>query len=112
MKPAGRSAACRTSGAGGFRRWWFSCCSWRRTLVVFVWPLSDAPRRTDLVAVLGAWQQLTRPATAVALVRRYPETPLLISVYDLGECPRLQQVTGDPKAVCFLPYPFTTRGEA
>ena len=81
-------------------------------LVVFVWPPSDAPARTDLVVVLGPWQQLSRPDTGAALVRRYPGTRLLISVYNARECPRLQQRTGDPQADCFVPYPFTTRGEA
>lgn len=81
-------------------------------LAVFVWPPSASPRRTDLVVVLGPWQQLSRPSTGAALVRRYPGTRLLISVYDARECPRLQQMTGDPRADCFVPYPFTTRGEA
>ena len=81
-------------------------------LVVFVWPPSDAPARTDLVVVLGPWQQLSRPETGAALVRRYPGARLLISVYDPRECPRLQQMTGDPQADCFVPYPFSTRGEA
>ena len=81
-------------------------------LRVFVWPPSDAPRRTDLVVVLGPWQQLSRPATGAALVRRYPGTRLLISVYNMGECPMLRKMTGDPAADCFVPDPFTTRGEA
>ena len=81
-------------------------------LGVFVWPPSDAPRRTDLVVVLGPWQQLSRLATGAALVRRYPGLRLLISVYDARECPMLRRMTGDPNADCFVPEPFTTRGEA
>lgn len=81
-------------------------------LAVFVWPPSDAPRRTDLVVVLGPWQQLSRPETGAALVRRYPGTRLLISVYDVRECPLLRRMTGVPEAECFVPDPFTTRGEA
>ena len=81
-------------------------------LAVFVWPPSDAPRRTDLVVVLGPWQQLSRPETGAALARRYPGTRLLISVYDVTECPLLRRMTGVPEAECFVPDPFTTRGEA
>lgn len=81
-------------------------------LAVFVWPPSDPPGRTDLVVVLGPWQQLSRPQTGGALVRRYPGTQLLISVYEAGECPVLRRLTGDPEANCFVPDPFTTRGEA
>ena len=81
-------------------------------LVVFVWPPSNTPERTDLVVVLGPWQHLSRPATGAALVRRYPGTRLLISVYDSSECPLLREMTGDPAADCFVPNPFTTRGEA
>ena len=74
-------------------------------LAVFVWP------PTDLVVVLGPWQQLTRPHTGADLLRSYPGTQLLISVYDARECPRLQQMTGDPQADCCLPY-RSPRGEA
>ena len=81
-------------------------------LAIFVWPPADPPRRTDLVVVLGPWQQLSRPATGAALVRRFPGTRLLISVFDMGECPRLRAMTADPQADCFVPDPFTTRGEA
>ena len=81
-------------------------------LAVFVWPPSDAPRRTDLVVILGPWQQLSRPATGAALVRRYPGTRLLVSVYDMSECPLLRRMTGVSTADCFVPDPFTTRGEA
>ena len=81
-------------------------------LKVFVWPQSASPMRTDLVVVLGPWQQLSRPQTGGALVRRYAGTRLLISVYDIRECPLLRKMTGDPRADCFVPIPFTTRGEA
>ena len=81
-------------------------------LLLFVRPPADSPRRTDLVVVLGPWQQLTRPQVGGELVRRYPGTRLLISVYSLAECPLLRRMTGDPGADCFVPDPFTTRGEA
>lgn len=45
-------------------------------------------------------------------MRRYPGAALFISVYDLRECPRLRAMTRDPAADCFVPDPFTTRGEA
>lgn len=81
-------------------------------LCVFMFPPADSPKAADLVVILGPWQQHSRVATGAELAHRFPGTDLLISVYDLRECPLLRRMTQVPDAFCFVPNPFTTRGEA
>ncbi len=98
-------------------RWWRFWVGLALSLValdvcVFLFPPSDAPRRTDLIVVLGPWQERGRLLEGTALAHRYPSSALYLSAYDVRECPLLRRMTDRADAQCFVPDPFTTRGEA
>lgn len=78
----------------------------------FLYPPVDSPRRTDLIVVLGPWQETGRVVEGARLAHRYPDSALYLSVYNLGECALLRRVTRRGDAQCFIPDPFSTRGEA
>ena len=98
-------------------RWWRFWVGLALSLValdvcVFLFPPSDNPRRTDLIVVLGPWQERGRLFEGTALAHRFPSSALYLSAYDLRECPLLRRMTERADAQCFVPDPFTTRGEA
>jgi uncharacterized SAM-binding protein YcdF (DUF218 family) len=80
------------------------------TATLFVWPSTNAPRRSDAIVVLGG--SGTRIQKGLALARAGYAPYLVVSVDDRAEhshCP-----TPPPKVsiICFIPDPLTTQGEA
>jgi uncharacterized SAM-binding protein YcdF (DUF218 family) len=81
------------------------------TAILFVWPATNAPRRSDAIVVLnGSGPRLQK---GFALARAGYAPYLVISILsraDGGQCP-----TASPAGVsiiCFAPNPSTTQGEA
>jgi uncharacterized SAM-binding protein YcdF (DUF218 family) len=77
------------------------------TAVLFVWPSTNTPRRSDAIVVLGG--SGLRVQKGVALARAGYAPYLAISITPNAPCP--PPPTG-VKVVCFTPNPLTTQGEA
>jgi uncharacterized SAM-binding protein YcdF (DUF218 family) len=78
--------------------------------VLFIWPATNAPRRSDAIVVLGGGG--SRLPKGVALARAGYAPYLVVSIGDPEDhigCP-----TALPKVsvICFIPVPATTQGEA
>jgi len=77
----------------------------------FVVPPSDAPRPTDLVAVLGGVDSPSRTERAREVLAEHPGAVLLVVVGQLRYCP--DRPPGASELLCVLPPdPSTTQGEA
>ena len=77
------------------------------TAVLFVWPATNAPRRSDAIVVLGG--SGPRIQKGIALARAGYAPYLVISGPDAGQCHlAIPKVT----VICIQPNPFTTQGEA
>jgi hypothetical protein len=77
------------------------------TAVLFIWPSTNAPRRSDAIAVLGG--SGLRLAKGLALARAGYAPYLLLSGYAGTKCPAPPHHV---KVICFDPHPDTTQGEA
>ncbi len=77
------------------------------TAVLFVWPATNAPRRSNAIVVLGG--SGPRALKGIALARAGYAPYLAISDPDRATCPKsFRNVT----VICFFAKPFTTQGEA
>ena len=75
--------------------------------VLFIWPATNTPRRSDAIVVLGG--SGPRIQKGIALAREGYAPYLLISDSAQASCPRaIPQV----RVICFHPDPPTTQGEA
>ena len=78
--------------------------------VLFVWPATNTPRRSDAIVVLGG--SGSRLPKGVALARAGYAPYLVVSIGDPEDhvgCPTaLRKVS----VICFIPVPATTQGEA
>jgi len=77
------------------------------TAVLFVWPATNAPRRSDAIVVLGG--SGPRIQKGLALARAGYAPYLVISGYDRATCPPSPPGVS---VICFMPHPGTTQGEA
>lgn len=79
------------------------------TAYLFLWPPSDQVVPADAVVVFGARSRPERLAAGLRLMRRHI-APVLV----LGTAPRSRLCHGGAafEVVCFIPKPFSTRGEA
>ena len=77
------------------------------TAVLFVWPATNAPRRSDAIVVLGG--SGPRIPKGLALARAGYAPYLVIS--DPGNEP-CHWAVPNVKVICFVPDPSTTQGEA
>ena len=77
------------------------------TAVLFVWPATNAPRRSDAIVVLGG--SGPRIQKGLALARAGYAPYLVLSGYDRATCP---SPPSGVKVICFDPHPDTTQGEA
>jgi uncharacterized SAM-binding protein YcdF (DUF218 family) len=77
------------------------------TAVLFVWPATNAPRRSDAIVVLGG--SGPRIQKGVALARAGYAPDLVISGPDASSC---HWAIHNVKVICFQPNPPTTQGEA
>ena len=79
---------------------------------LFVVPTSNAPARTDAIVVLGGSTFTDRLHAAIALAKRYPGTPLVVSTPGDVPCPDADDVPATTHIICFRPNPSSTQGEA
>lgn len=77
------------------------------TAVFFVWPSTNAPRRSDAIVVLGG--SGPRLQKGLALARAGYAPYLAVSGGDHTECP---SASPGIRVICFSPHPDTTQGEA
>lgn len=77
------------------------------TLVLFVRPSTDAPRRVDAVVVLGGSGD--RVAKGLTLARAGYAPVLVVSDHDQAPCPASWPGV---RVLCFDPDPASTQGEA
>ena len=77
------------------------------TAVLFVWPSTSGPRRSNAIVVLGG--SGLRVQKGLALARAGYAPNLVISITPLVPCPR---PPNQVKVICFVPDPLTTQGEA
>lgn len=83
------------------------------TIRLFVTPHTDRARRTDAIVVLGPGQHGERFEAALRLLRRRIAPVAVVSTSQRpGRWPLQQRLCARPRAICFRPDPFTTRGEA
>ena len=75
--------------------------------ILFVWPRTDAPRKSDAIVVLGGAG--ARVAKGLKLAMDGYAPTLLISTPDPSAC--RYRITG-VSIICFAPSPETTQGEA
>jgi uncharacterized SAM-binding protein YcdF (DUF218 family) len=75
--------------------------------VLFVWPRTNAPRRSNAIVVLGGMGP--RVQKGLALARAGYARNLVISITPLAPCPRPPIGV---KVICIIPDPLTTQGEA
>ena len=77
------------------------------TAVLFIWPSTNVPRRSDAIVVLGGAGP--RVPKGMALARAGYAPYLVISNPNHLRCPQPPRRT---KVICFVPEPSTTQGEA
>ena len=77
------------------------------TAVLFVWPATNAPRRSDAIVVLGGSGPRIQKGLALA---RAGYAPYLV-LSDPGDEP-CHWAIHNVKVICFDPNPSTTQGEA
>jgi uncharacterized SAM-binding protein YcdF (DUF218 family) len=77
------------------------------TAVIFVWPSTNAPRRSDAIVVLGGSGPRLQKGLALAAAGYAPY--LVVSGGDHTMCPSAPQGV---RVICFAPHPDTTQGEA
>jgi uncharacterized SAM-binding protein YcdF (DUF218 family) len=77
------------------------------TAVLFVWPSTNAPRRSDAIVVLGG--SGPRLQKGLALARAGYAPYLAVSGGNHTACP---SPTHGVQVICFAPHPDTTQGEA
>jgi uncharacterized SAM-binding protein YcdF (DUF218 family) len=77
------------------------------TAVLFVWPATNAPRRSDAIVVLGGSGPRIQKGMALA---RAGYAPYLV-ISDPGNEP-CHWAVHNVKVICFDPNPSTTQGEA
>lgn len=77
------------------------------TAVLFIWPSTNAPSRSDAIVVIGG--SGPRIPKGLALARAGYARYLVISDTNHSPCP---QAIGVVKVICFYPDPQSTRGEA
>jgi uncharacterized SAM-binding protein YcdF (DUF218 family) len=77
------------------------------TAVLFVWPSTNAPMRSDAIVVLGG--SGPRLQKGLALARAGYARYLAVSGGDHTACPSAPHGV---RVICFAPHPETTQGEA
>jgi len=77
------------------------------TAVLFIWPSTNTPRRSNAIVVLGG--SGLRLAKGLALARAGYAPYLVLSGYGGSKCPAPPRGV---KIICFNPRPDTTQGEA
>jgi uncharacterized SAM-binding protein YcdF (DUF218 family) len=77
------------------------------TAILFVWPATNAPRRSDAIVVLGG--SGPRIPKGLALARAGYAPYLVISDPDGTPC---HWAIHGVRVICFHPHPATTQGEA
>jgi uncharacterized SAM-binding protein YcdF (DUF218 family) len=77
------------------------------TAVLFVFPSTNAPRRSNAIVVLGGSGPRLQKGLALARAGYAPN--LVLSGYTRHTCPAGPR---DVKIICFNPHPDTTQGEA
>jgi uncharacterized SAM-binding protein YcdF (DUF218 family) len=80
------------------------------TAILFVWPSTNAPRRSDAIVVLGG--SGPRIQKGLALARAGYAPYLVISVSDRADHPQCPTPPPKVSIICFIPHPLTTQGEA
>jgi len=80
------------------------------TAVLFVWPATNAPRRSDAIVVLGG--SGPRIQKGLALARAGYAPYLVISVSDRADPYQCPSAPPRVSIICFIPHPRTTQGEA
>ncbi len=78
---------------------------------LFVWPTTDAPRRSDAIVVLGGGPA-GRLTKGLALARAGEAPVLVISASALPRGAACRSSIPGVAFVCFRPHPATTQGEA
>jgi len=78
------------------------------TAVLFVWPATNAPRRSDAIVVLGGSGPRIQKGLALARAGYAPYL-VLSGGFDRAHCPAPPPGV---KVICFVPHPGTTQGEA
>ena len=76
------------------------------TAVLFVWPATNAPRRSDAIVVLGGSGPRIQKGLALA---RAGYAPYLVISVPVRPC---HWAVPHVKVICFNPHPETTQGEA
>jgi uncharacterized SAM-binding protein YcdF (DUF218 family) len=77
------------------------------TAVLFVFPSTNAPRRSNAIVVLGGSGPRLQKGLALAHAGYAPS--LVLSGYSRSTCPTPPRHV---RIICFLPHPDTTQGEA
>jgi len=77
------------------------------TAALFVFPSTNAPRRSDAIVVLGGSGPRLQKGLDLAHAGYAPY--LVLSGYSRSTCPTPPRGV---KVICFLPHPDTTQGEA
>lgn len=80
------------------------------TAILFVWPASNAPRRSDAIAVLGGSGPRLQKGLALARAGYAPYLVISVPIRpDHAQCPT---APAGVLIICFTPNPLTTQGEA